>query len=81
MLSVKMSSISQGWWVVVAFVTAAAFVVALIRPARLAGLVDHPAGRKEHEVPTVLVGGLAIFLSALLTHFLAGLLRSRVPAC
>lgn len=72
--SAGVSSISQGWWVVFAFVAAAAFVVALIRPARRAGLVDHPAGRKKHGEPTVLVGGLAIFLSLLLTAFLAGFL-------
>jgi UDP-GlcNAc:undecaprenyl-phosphate GlcNAc-1-phosphate transferase len=69
-----LSSISQSWWIVVSFVSAAAFVVALMAPARGAGLVDHPAGRKAHEVPTVLVGGLAIFLSVLLTEYLAGLL-------
>ena len=77
MLSVNMSSISQAWWFVVAFVMAAAFVVALIGPAKRLGLVDHPAGRKAHEVPTVLVGGLAIFLSALVTQFLAGLLMEQ----
>lgn len=70
----SLSSISQSWWAVFSLVTAAAFVVALIGPARRAGLVDHPVGRKAHEVPTVLVGGLAIFLSMLLTQFLAGLL-------
>ena len=67
MAGVGVSGISQGWWVLFAFVLAAAFVVALIRPARRAGLVDHPAGRKKHEAPTVLVGGVAIFLSVLLT--------------
>ena len=69
-----LSSISQSWWAVFSFVLAAAFVVALIAPARRVGLVDHPAGRKAHEVPTVLVGGLAIVLSVLLTEYLAGLL-------
>ncbi len=75
MASAGVSSISQWWWAVFAFVAAAAFVVALIRPARRAGLVDHPAGRKMHGEPTVVVGGLAIFLSLLLTMFLAGVLR------
>lgn len=77
MAGVGVSGISQGWWVLFAFVSAAAFVVALIRPARLAGLVDHPAGRKKHAAPTVLVGGVAIFLSVLLTTYLAGLLEDQ----
>ena len=77
MIAASVSSVTQGWSVVFAFLTAALLVVALIRPAQRVGLVDHPAGRKGHEVPTVLVGGLAIFLSMLLTMFLAGLLRDQ----
>jgi UDP-GlcNAc:undecaprenyl-phosphate GlcNAc-1-phosphate transferase len=72
---VGISSISQAWWAVFAFLTTAAFVVALIGPARRVGLVDHPAGRKRHGRPTVVVGGVAIFLSLVLTMFLAGFLR------
>jgi UDP-GlcNAc:undecaprenyl-phosphate GlcNAc-1-phosphate transferase len=37
--------------------------LALIRPARRFGLLDHPGGRKAHEEVTPLVGGLAIFLT------------------
>jgi UDP-GlcNAc:undecaprenyl-phosphate/decaprenyl-phosphate GlcNAc-1-phosphate transferase len=75
--SAGMSSISQSWWIVFAFVAAAAFVVALMGPARRVGLIDHPVGRKAHKVPTLVVGGLAIFLSMLLTMFLAGLLMDQ----
>jgi UDP-GlcNAc:undecaprenyl-phosphate GlcNAc-1-phosphate transferase len=37
--------------------------LALIKPARRYGLLDHPAGRKAHEQVTPLVGGLGIFLA------------------
>jgi len=37
--------------------------LALIRPARRCGLLDHPVGRKAHEQVTPLVGGLGIFLA------------------
>lgn len=50
----------------------AIFVVALIGPARRLDLVDHPVGRKNHSAPTPLVGGIAIFLSVVLTHCFIG---------
>lgn len=77
MASAGLSNYSQYAWLIFAFVTAAVLVLVLIAPARRVGLVDHPAGRKKHEVPTVLVGGLAIFLTIFLTMFLAGLLEDQ----
>jgi UDP-GlcNAc:undecaprenyl-phosphate GlcNAc-1-phosphate transferase len=67
-----MASISSLLWFVLPALLSAVFVVALIGPARRFDLVDHPAGRKNHSVSTPLVGGIAIFLSVLLTHFFAG---------
>ena len=67
-----MVSISSLLWFVLPALLSAVFVVALIGPARRFGLLDHPAGRKNHATPTPLVGGLAIFLSLILTHLLAG---------
>ena len=69
-----MTSFSPLWWVLLSSALSAFFVVALIAPARRFDLVDHPAGRKNHAVPTPLVGGVAIFLSLALTQWLAGLL-------
>lgn len=77
MASAGFSNYSQYAWLVFAFLTAVVLVLALIVPARYVGLIDHPAGRKKHEVPTVLVGGLAIFLTIFLTMFLAGLLENQ----
>lgn len=70
---VSISSLS--WFVLPAFLSAI-FLVALIAPARRFNLVDHPLGRKNHSAPTPLVGGLAIFLSLILTHLLTGDLLS-----
>ncbi len=67
-----MASISSLFWFVLPALLSAVFVVALIGPARRFGLVDHPAGRKNHSAPTPLVGGIAIFLSMVLTHFFIG---------
>ncbi len=67
--------------VAVLFVAGAA-VTAVLMPvlSRLAnrwGLLDHPGGRKQHEHPVPLVGGLAIGLSVLLTLGLSVLLLPR----
>jgi UDP-GlcNAc:undecaprenyl-phosphate GlcNAc-1-phosphate transferase len=56
------SAVSAGL-VLLAPVVAGALSLALIRPARRFGLLDHPGGRKAHEQVTPLVGGLAIFLA------------------
>ena len=71
-----MISLSSLSWFVLPALLSAIFLVVLIGPARRFDLVDHPVGRKNHAAPTPLVGGLAIFLSLILTHFLAGDLLS-----
>jgi UDP-GlcNAc:undecaprenyl-phosphate/decaprenyl-phosphate GlcNAc-1-phosphate transferase len=71
-----MGSLSSLSWFVISTLLSAIFLVALVGPARRFDLVDHPAGRKNHSAPTPLVGGLAIFLSLILTHLLAGNLFS-----
>lgn len=53
----------------------AALAYLLIAPAIKYGLIDFPCGRKQHDDPTPLVGGLAIFL----TVMLAGALLGRLP--
>ena len=67
-----MVSISSLSWFVLPALLSAIFVVALIGPARRFDLVDHPAGRKNHSAPTPLVGGIAIFLSVVVTYLLVG---------
>jgi len=69
---IGMVSISSFSWFVLPALLSAIFVVALIGPARRFDLVDHPVGRKNHSAPTPLVGGIAIFLSVVLTHCLIG---------
>jgi UDP-GlcNAc:undecaprenyl-phosphate/decaprenyl-phosphate GlcNAc-1-phosphate transferase len=54
---------------VLAALAAAACVTLLARYAPALGLVDHPAGRKTHQVPTPLVGGLGLALGALIAFF------------
>lgn len=60
------------WLVLLAPALSVVLVRALIAPAQRFGLVDHPGGRKAHDVSTPLVGGLAIFLTFLATNALAG---------
>lgn len=48
-------------------------LVALAKAAPKLGLLDHPSTRKQHETPTPLVGGIAIYLAlctALILHTL-----------
>jgi UDP-GlcNAc:undecaprenyl-phosphate GlcNAc-1-phosphate transferase len=72
-----MASIPSLLWFVLPALLSAIFVLALIGPARRFDLVDHPAGRKNHSVPTPLVGGVAIFLSLTATHMIAGQLLTQ----
>lgn len=72
-----MNSFSPFWWGLLSSALSASFVVVLISPAHRFDLVDHPAGRKNHAVSTPLVGGAAIFLSLLLTYWMAGLLAGQ----
>lgn len=53
----------------------AALTYLLIAPAIKYGLIDYPCGRKQHDDPTPLVGGLAIFL----TVILVGAFLGRLP--
>ena len=53
----------QWWPVLIAPVIAALLAAGLLGPARRFGCIDHPGGRKSHDSPTPLVGGIAIFLS------------------
>lgn len=63
---------AKGWLALLAPLVSALLVLALIAPARRFGMVDHPGGRKNHDHPTPLVGGLAIFLAFLIVNALAG---------
>ena len=72
-----MVSISSLWFLVLPAMLSAFFVLVLIGPARRVNLVDHPAGRKNHSVPTPLVGGVAIYLSLVISQWLIGALPSQ----
>lgn len=55
-----------------AFALSASLVLLLERAAPRLGLMDAPAGRKAHERPTPLVGGLAIFAAVAAVWALVG---------
>lgn len=61
-MSFSFSAVNAGL-VLLAPVVSGLLSLALIRPARRFGLLDHPAGRKAHEQVTPLVGGLGIFIA------------------
>ena len=63
---------AKGWLALLAPLVSALLVLALIAPARRFGMVDHPGGRKNHDHPTPLVGGVAIFLAFLMVNALGG---------
>lgn len=55
------------WLTFLSFFLTVALVLILMPLARRIGLLDHPGERKDHAIPTMLVGGLAMVL-ALLCH-------------
>lgn len=61
---------SYGLQLVVSLILSLVLVRASMLCAAPLGLVDHPAGRKDHATPTPVTGGLGLFL-ALLIAFLA----------
>lgn len=69
-----MHSVSALGYFCISGVLAACLIALLLPWAPRWGLVDHPAGRKQHAVATPLVGGLAIFLSLLVMQLLSGTL-------
>ena len=70
-MSFSFSAVNAGL-VLLAPVASAFLSLALIRPARRYGLLDHPAGRKAHEQVTPLVGGLGIFIAFVGLNAIAG---------
>ena len=70
---------AKGWLALLAPLLSALLVLALVAPARRFGMVDHPGGRKNHDHPTPLVGGLAIFLAFLIVNALAGAIPGDDP--
>jgi len=46
-----------------ALIVSLAMIPILKLPAQKLGLVDHPGGRKQHEIPATLVGGAAILIA------------------
>lgn len=56
-----------------ALVISLAIIPLLKKPARLIGLIDHPGGRKQHQITTSLVGGPAIILASTTSIFIWGL--------
>ncbi len=70
------SETGRRWAWLMAFSALASFVFVPIA-ARLAvrlGIMDVPGGRKDHEAPTPLLGGLAIFCSFILSLFINGII-------
>ena len=63
------------FWYVFAFLATVFFIKILCIPARCVGLVDIPAGRKDHQGEIPLIGGLAIFFAVMLAVFFQEPLR------
>jgi UDP-GlcNAc:undecaprenyl-phosphate GlcNAc-1-phosphate transferase len=70
------SETGQRWAWLLVFSTVASFV--FVSPARWLssrlGIMDIPGGRKNHEGPTPLLGGLAVFSSFILALFINGII-------
>ena len=63
----------ETWWIAaVAPLICIQLTRLLISQAQRVGLVDHPGGRKRHRAPTPLVGGLAIFLTIMVSALFLG---------
>ncbi len=56
----------------IGFALTSLLLVALPPLAHRVGLIDHPGGRKCHQEPTPVIGGLAMFLGFALMAFSAG---------
>jgi UDP-GlcNAc:undecaprenyl-phosphate GlcNAc-1-phosphate transferase len=70
------SGTGQRWLWLMVFSTVSSFVFVPIA-ARLSvrlGVMDVPGGRKDHEAPTPLLGGLAVFCSFILCLFVNGII-------
>ena len=63
----------ETWWIAaVAPLVCVQLTHLLITQAQRVGLVDNPGGRKRHRAPTPLVGGLAIFLTIMVSSLFLG---------
>lgn len=60
-----MVAVQMTIWGIVAFGLAAATIWLLNPVARRLGLLDHPAGRKDHDRPTPVTGGVAMLVAVL----------------
>ena len=54
----------------IAFAITVMLFLVLLPLATRFGLLDYPAGRKDHASPTPVIGGLAIVLGIIITRFL-----------
>ncbi len=63
-------------WMLAAFLLTAGLLWLLQPLARRLNLLDHPAGRKDHAVPTPVTGGIAIFLAVLVLFLWSGTLSA-----
>jgi len=64
----------------IAAIASALAIMLLIRFATRLGLIDHPAGRKDHQHPVPVVGGLGIFVGMCAGALVAGLHTPAVTA-
>lgn len=70
------SEIGERWAWLLVFSCVASFIFVPIA-ARLSvrlGVIDIPGGRKDHDEPTPLLGGLAVFCAVVLSIFLNGII-------
>lgn len=70
------SEMGLRWAWLLAFSALASFVIvpAAARLSVRLGIMDVPGGRKDHEAPTPLLGGVAVFCSFILAIFLNGII-------
>ena len=63
-----------------AFFGTISLIVLLRNTARRMSLVDHPSGRKQHEGAVPVVGGIAIFVSTIVSVSIAFVTKVTVTA-
>lgn len=63
---------------IVSLISCTVLILLLRGAAHRLGIVDHPGGRKQHTQPTPTVGGLAMFMAAMLAMLLSNGLSGNI---
>ena len=63
---------------IISMLVCAILILLLRKVAHRLDIVDRPGGRKQHEHPTPMVGGLAMFIAVLAALFIGDALHGNV---